>query len=87
MHCLQIWIWAYKIVALQTAIEYMAKEFPGSFDGYSLSVIESHQAAKADTSGKYSGVFVCLSQEVKSLSRTKGCVFPPPFAYVDLYYL
>ncbi len=49
-----------QIVALQTAIECMAKEFPSSFSGYSLSVIESHQAAKADTSGKHSSVCLCF---------------------------
>jgi 4-hydroxy-tetrahydrodipicolinate reductase len=40
-----------QIVALQTAIEYMSKEFPGSFEGYTLTVTESHQSTKADTSG------------------------------------
>ncbi|CAM9764999.1 unnamed protein product [Chrysoparadoxa australica] len=40
-----------QIVALQTAIDYMAREFPGSFSGYKLTVTESHQATKADTSG------------------------------------
>ena len=32
-------------------LEYAAATFPGLFDGYSLSVRESHQAGKADTSG------------------------------------
>ncbi|KAG5189874.1 dihydrodipicolinate reductase [Tribonema minus] len=40
-----------QIVALQTAIDYMAREFPGAFGGYSLDITESHQSSKADTSG------------------------------------
>ena len=40
-----------QIVAFQAMMEYMAKEFPGVFDGYSLKVEESHQKTKVDTSG------------------------------------
>ncbi|CAM9755781.1 unnamed protein product [Discosporangium mesarthrocarpum] len=40
-----------QIVALQTAIDVMAKEFPKSFSGYKLEITESHQSTKADTSG------------------------------------
>ena len=40
-----------QIVALQSMLESMAEQFPGAFDGYSLHVKESHQSAKADTSG------------------------------------
>ncbi|KAI0563728.1 Dihydrodipicolinate reductase [Gracilaria domingensis] len=40
-----------QIVAFQAMMEMMAKEFPGAFAGYKLSVKESHQATKADTSG------------------------------------
>ncbi|CAM9270305.1 unnamed protein product [Pylaiella littoralis] len=40
-----------QIVALQTAIDNMAREFPGSFSDYKLEITESHQSAKADTSG------------------------------------
>jgi len=32
-------------------VEQMAADFPGAFSGYNLSVVESHQATKADTSG------------------------------------
>jgi dihydrodipicolinate reductase len=42
---------AKQIVALQAALEGMARDFPGSFDGYKLTVVESHQSTKADTSG------------------------------------
>lgn len=40
-----------QIVAFQTMIENLANEFPSAFDGYKLSVAESHQKTKADTSG------------------------------------
>ena len=42
---------AKQIVALQAALEQMARDFPSSFAGYTLSVVESHQSTKADTSG------------------------------------
>jgi 4-hydroxy-tetrahydrodipicolinate reductase len=40
-----------QIVALQAALTQMAADFPGAFAGYALSVVESHQSSKADTSG------------------------------------
>lgn len=42
---------AKQIVGLQAMMEYAANTFPGLFDGYTLSVRESHQKGKADTSG------------------------------------
>lgn len=42
---------AKQIVAFQSMIEFLANEFPSAFDGYKLSVVESHQKTKADTSG------------------------------------
>lgn len=42
---------AKQIVAFQAMMDMMASEFPGAFAGYSLTVKESHQATKADTSG------------------------------------
>lgn len=42
---------AKQIVALQATLEGMAATYPGAFDGYTLSVEESHQSTKADTSG------------------------------------
>jgi 4-hydroxy-tetrahydrodipicolinate reductase len=39
------------IVGFTAMMEYMAKTFPGIFAGYDLSIRESHQAGKADTSG------------------------------------
>lgn len=42
---------AKQIVGLQAILEMASKEFPGLYEGYSLSVVESHQKTKADTSG------------------------------------
>lgn len=42
---------AKQIVAFQAVIEHLAQSFPDSFRGYSLSIVESHQKTKADTSG------------------------------------
>lgn len=42
---------AKQIVAFQAMIEYLATEFPTAFSDYKLSVVESHQKTKADTSG------------------------------------
>lgn len=40
-----------QIVAFQAMMDMMAKEFPGAFKGYKMTVKESHQSTKADTSG------------------------------------
>lgn len=53
---------AKQIVALQAALEQMADDFPGSFDGYKLSVVESHQSTKADTSGTAKAVSTSLAK-------------------------
>lgn len=42
---------ARQIVGFQAMMEYAAREFPGMFAGYSLTIRESHQQSKADTSG------------------------------------
>ena len=42
---------AKQIVAFQAMLEFAAENFPGLFDGYSMTVKESHQSGKADTSG------------------------------------
>ena len=49
---------AKQIVAIQSAVEKLASEFPGAFAGYSLRVVESHQSTKADTSGTAKVSFV-----------------------------
>lgn len=40
-----------QIVAFQAMMDMMAKEFPAAFAGYAMTVTESHQSTKADTSG------------------------------------
>jgi len=42
---------AKQIVALQSMLESTRDNFPGIYEGYTLSVVESHQKTKADTSG------------------------------------
>jgi 4-hydroxy-tetrahydrodipicolinate reductase len=42
---------AKQIVGFQAMMEYGAKTFPDLFEGYTLSIKESHQQTKADTSG------------------------------------
>jgi len=42
---------AKQIVGFQAMMEHAAASFPGLFKGYSLSIRESHQQGKADTSG------------------------------------
>ncbi|HSO18633.1 MAG TPA: dihydrodipicolinate reductase [Desulfosarcina sp.] len=42
---------AKQIVGFQAMMAYAADTFPGIFKGYALTVRESHQAGKADTSG------------------------------------
>lgn len=42
---------ARQIVGLQAMLAYGAENFPGLFQGYTLTVHESHQQGKADTSG------------------------------------
>ncbi len=39
------------IVGLTAMVEYAAQNFPGLFSGYRMTVRESHQKGKADTSG------------------------------------
>lgn len=42
---------AKQIVGFQAMMAYAAENFPGIFKGYQLTIKESHQAGKADTSG------------------------------------
>jgi 4-hydroxy-tetrahydrodipicolinate reductase len=54
-----------QIVAMQKALDDLASQYPGSFGGYQINVIESHQKTKADTSGTAKAV-------VQSLKRLSG---------------
>jgi 4-hydroxy-tetrahydrodipicolinate reductase len=39
------------IVLIQSALSYLAENFPGALDGWKAGIVESHQQGKADTSG------------------------------------
>jgi len=49
-----------QIVAMQAALESLARDYPAAFDGYQLEVVESHQKTKADTSGTAKAVIDSL---------------------------
>lgn len=51
-----------QVVAFLAAMEIMAEQFPGAFSGYSLQVMESHQASKLDTSGTAKAVISCFQK-------------------------
>ena len=53
---------AKQIVGFQAMMEYAASTFGNLFRGYSLSVRESHQAGKADTSGTAKAVVACFNR-------------------------
>ena len=48
------------IVALQATMQRMAADFPGAFNGYALSITESHQSTKVDTSGTAKALVECF---------------------------
>ncbi|KAI3431401.1 hypothetical protein D9Q98_004454 [Chlorella vulgaris] len=51
-----------QIVAFQTMMEMMADRFPGCFSGYSMTVAESHQRTKVDTSGTAKAVVASFNK-------------------------
>ena len=53
---------AKQIVAMQAALEDLAKKFPGSFASYKIACKESHQKTKADTSGTAKAVIDSLTE-------------------------
>lgn len=53
---------AKQIVGFQAMMEYAAKTFPGLFSGYTLTVKESHQKGKADTSGTAKAIIGCFNK-------------------------
>lgn len=53
---------AKQIVGLQAMMEYAANTFPGIFNGYTMTVRESHQAGKADTSGTAKAMVGCFNR-------------------------
>lgn len=59
-----------QIVAMQLALENLARDYPAAFDGYELSVVESHQKTKSDTSGTAKAVI----ESLKTLANDKDFV-------------
>ena len=53
-------------------MEMMAERFPGCFSGYKLSVVESHQRSKADTSGTAKAVVRSLNKMGLPLEEVRG---------------
>ncbi|THU74398.1 hypothetical protein C4D60_Mb04t32910 [Musa balbisiana] len=51
-----------QVVAFLAAMDIMADQFPGAFSGYTLEVMESHQASKLDTSGTAKAVISCFQK-------------------------
>ena len=51
-----------QIVAMQAVVDQAARDFPNAFAGYDLTVIESHQKAKVDTSGTAKAVVASLKE-------------------------
>ncbi|XP_026399105.1 4-hydroxy-tetrahydrodipicolinate reductase 1, chloroplastic-like [Papaver somniferum] len=65
-----------QVVAFIAAMDIMAEQFPGAFSGYSLQVMESHQASKLDTSGTAKDVIKCfqklgISYEVDQIQQIR----------------
>ena len=67
------------VVAFQAMMEYAAREFPGVLEGYRLSVVESHQEEKKDTSGtakavvrSFNGLGIPFTEEQIGKVRTKA---------------
>jgi dihydrodipicolinate reductase len=61
-----------QVVAFQQMMQIMADQFPGAFSGYKLSVVESHQRNKADTSGTAKAVvqsFAKMGVDFKEVSE------------------
>ncbi|MDM8554314.1 dihydrodipicolinate reductase [Desulfococcaceae bacterium HSG7] len=59
---------AKQIVGFQAMMEYAAESFPGLFEGYTLTVRESHQKGKADTSGTAKAMVKVFNQMGVSFS-------------------
>lgn len=51
-----------QVVAVQAMVEWMADAFPGAFQGYDMTIVESHQTSKADTSGTARALVPCFQK-------------------------
>jgi 4-hydroxy-tetrahydrodipicolinate reductase len=80
------------IVALASFMKFFSERHPNLLEGYSLKLIESHQATKVDTSGtakdmvKYFnrlGIFFTVEQIVKIRNKEKQLKMGIPPEYLD----
>ncbi|KAK8446349.1 hypothetical protein SEVIR_9G474900v4 [Setaria viridis] len=62
-----------QVVAFVAIMKFMAEQFPGSFSGYHLEVLESHQAGKLDTSGTAKDVIACFEEMGISYDMNRVC--------------
>jgi hypothetical protein len=64
-----------QVVAFQAMMQLMAENFPGVFSGYELSVVESHQRNKADTSGTAKAVVQSFSKMGLDFKEVGWCIW------------
>lgn len=59
----EIWLYVGKpIVLFQAMLKHAAETYPGALAGFKLSVVESHQKGKADTSGTAKAVVASMAE-------------------------
>ncbi|XP_057992195.1 4-hydroxy-tetrahydrodipicolinate reductase 2, chloroplastic isoform X2 [Hevea brasiliensis] len=73
-----------QVVAFLAAMEIMAEQFPGAFSGYSLQVLESHQAGKLDTSGTAKAVISCFQKLGVSFDTDKIQMIRDPKQQIEV---
>ncbi|KAK2353644.1 Dihydrodipicolinate reductase, bacterial/plant [Trifolium repens] len=73
-----------QVVAFLAAMEIMAEQFPGAFSGYSLQVLESHQASKVDASGTAKAVISCFQKLGVSFDMDEIQLIRDPKQQVEL---
>ncbi|KAI4356015.1 hypothetical protein L6164_000069 [Bauhinia variegata] len=73
-----------QVVAFLAAMEIMAEQFPGAFSGYSLKVMESHQASKVDASGTAKAIISCFHKLGVSFDEDEIEMIRDPKQQVDM---
>ncbi|KAK8935386.1 hypothetical protein KSP39_PZI013331 [Platanthera zijinensis] len=73
-----------QVVAFLAAMKIMAEQFPGAFSGYSLQVMESHQAGKLDTSGTAKAVISCFQKLGVSFDMNKIKMIRDPTKQIEM---
>lgn len=73
-----------QVVAFLAAMEIMAEQFPGAFSGYSLQVLESHQAGKLDTSGTAKAVISCFQKLGVSFDKDQIQMIRDPKQQIEM---